>query len=329
MLATIYFLIKLVKEEQDDYWKILGLSLGGALLVKAPAFILVGILLLLIKFNANFKKSLVLSLFIFSPVIVFNLGMYFLTGYADSLFVRILPGAKNPFATPVADWALLVNPPTIFFLLMDLYSPLVFGAMLVAFIWASVKFFRTQNFLLGIILLSIIASVAFFIPGVVRAYYLPFVTPFLVMILAHFFVKKHFWLLAILIVFWSLWYSFRSNLDTSYALSAKFNDSGRSNYPLLLPLPIRDYSLASRSWSQDWGWKNIVNYLKSETTNYCLVLDPDLDSIALRRYLWYKDEVKRAFVGEYLPPRFPLCNDRTFEKKYFLTKNGEGAVEIK
>ena len=73
MLATIYFLIKLVKEEQDDYWKILGLSLGGALLVKAPAFILVGILLLLIKFNANFKKSLVLSLFIFSPVIVFNL----------------------------------------------------------------------------------------------------------------------------------------------------------------------------------------------------------------------------------------------------------------
>jgi hypothetical protein len=98
---------------------------------------------------------------------------------------------------------------------------------------------------------------------------------------------------------------------------------------LLLPLPIRDYSLASRSWSQDWGWKNIVNYLKSETTNYCLVLDPDLDSIALRRYLWYKDEVKRAFVGEYLPPRFPLCNDRAFEKKYFLTKNGEGAVEIK
>ncbi len=331
MVGFVYFFKKLLVDKENQFLPLVGLTLGAAMLVKESGLILFGIMAVVALFSLsdrNKMKKLVKigawGLMVFSPVIIYNLVMYFLTGYADSLFVRLLPGARNPFATTAVFNPLIINSPTAFFLLGNVLSWPVFGLSVFGLAVILVDFVRHKKTPLGLVLLWFTVSALFYLPFMIRAYYLHFlVVPlsiFTAVLLSKISSRASVALIAAVLISYSYFYSFQTNIAVNYQVSRVYADSGRSGGPLLFPGWQRNFSLAARSWSEDYGWKDLLVYFARQK-NFCLKFSSHLDEIALRRYFWYHDQVKLAYLHRD-KPRFPNCSPEVnrFPNEYLVSQ---------
>lgn len=330
MIAFVYALKKIVIDRRDNFVFLAGMSLGAALLVKASGLILLlllGVIVFLTKnylliHKWNIFKIVNLALVIYSPVIIFNMTAYFVYGYADSLFSRFLPGAIGFGATTIIPNSWLVNPVVILKLLIDVYSVPIFLLFVVSIIFSLTLH---PSIKIKVLIFWICFSYLFFIPTVVRAYYLHFITIPIVIITGYLLstVKNKVLLSVVFIptIAWSYIYSYKTNVDASYSLPGNYRDVGSTGSKIEYPILYSRFSLAARSWVEDDGWKDLVNFLNNEKESFCLRFSDELDSIALRRYFWYKDEIKKFFKGSYGITRFPVCDGNNNVTSYFVTIN--------
>ncbi len=341
-VASIYFYLRFVNSKERKFLLLSGIAVGGALLVKASAL---SILLTIIVFTLVTSSQRIIPLLklnlvvaaIYSPVIAFNLASYITTGYVDTNFSRIL-NHSHPHSTSFPKNPLLINPPTILSLLTDQYSLPIMLLFIISVLYLLIFKNWKPSEKLDIIWIGSILIL--FSLTVVRAYYMVFITIPLALLASTLFEKAlrikpkvaHCALIVILI--YSAFYSYNTNIDDSYTIGEQFNDAGRSGTPLLWPSISRHFSISARSWTEEFGWKILVSELDEIiTANDCIQVSEKLSDMVVRRYLGINDRVKQFYQGDEYISRFPRCDktDVISGKKYVIEKikTGSGNNPVK
>jgi len=329
VVLLIYILIRYIGAKDKRFLLLAGLFSGASLLVKMAAIIplTTTVIYLLNRFK---RKSFVpvsyyltVALLVFSPVLIYNLGAYLLTGHTDIFFSRIFGTPTHPGASKaVSD--MLLNGRNIVLLLVDQYGlvlALVFGLSVISS-------FQRMYFLF---LLFLLTTVIFFILNVVKVYYLSFLTPILIIFLTvcckSFLEKNRIIGLFVvsLILLYSLSYSSKTFLDRSFVVSEKYTE--------IFPNPAnnlsRHYSLTTRGFLEDRGWKRLQQelslvYLPAD----CLDVDSNNHPLHLRRYLGVADRIKEYYLGKDYPRSYRLCSEGSFTGRRWLISVNDREVRL-
>ena len=72
--------------------------------------------------------------------------------------------------------------------------------------------------------------------------------------------------------------------------------------------PFQHYSIAARSWSEEVGYKRLQSALdQTVRSGDCVIVSESLNPLAVRRYLGLNDEIKKYYLGQEYPSRYPSC----------------------
>lgn len=335
LLFTYYYSNFLEKKSQSSNLDIflIGLLAAATILVKLSAIFLIPPFLLfwfLHKkgFKNLFKTSLV-TLFFFSPVIIFNTISYNLTGYTDVPVSKVLNqigipanslmgnddfygSIQSSFFTTLADftemladqWSLLI---TINFLLC---------IPLIIIFRKALK--PTSQFLLSVILISFI----FFPLNGFRAYYAEYLTvPFLLLSLIVFtelYKKKS--IIKFPLIIWSISYalsSFIYTLNTHIFVVSIDNSDSKGEYGRNSKYSYAEFnqhsSLAAWGFLNDQGFHALEEYLKDKSET--LVIEDSFLIAFKHQFRWYLG-VKREVDAHYLGDAYKDDYDYTTLSKY-------------
>ncbi|MCL4397643.1 glycosyltransferase family 39 protein [Patescibacteria group bacterium] len=291
LVLFLYFYTRHLKTKKNEYLILSSIFLGGAMLVKAVAVIFVPVALLFTKFRARF---LTIFLLMFLPVIVYNLGAYLSTGYMDIFFSRIFHTPTNPGASMV-QFSPLQNVYNFLSILTDQYGLILFLAFAVSLVLKPNKFILTLIFV----------TTAFFLSNGIRVYYLYFLTVPLIVTLV--FSFKRFWLLLAVLICYSAIYTGSTFFNTSFKVSERFTET----YPPPLANLRRNFSLTTRGFLEDRGWKSLqANLTAAYTNRSCLNVDLNNHPLQLRRYLGLNDKIKEFYLGTAYKSKYSLCSAR-------------------
>jgi len=327
-LASIYWVLEHLQNKKSIYLILAGISLGAALLVKVSGItVLASVLLLLLIFKKKYKTTLIIlsiTSAMYLPVIFYNLGAYLTVGRLDTNFSRIF-NVDHPFATTLPENPLLTNPEIIMSLLIDQFSTPVFILFAISLFWVLHK--KNKSSLEVAMLLWFGSTLIFFSLTVVRAYYMVFIAIPLTIFSALFFANltsrfPKLSLTVVIIMIYSAYYSYNTNINPTYSVSTLHNDSGSSHMPPTPFDPTRHFSLSARAWTESRGWKILAPELSSTLKEGdCLSVDESLDNFGTRRYLWTNDKVKEYYLGTDYQRRFPDCAANSTENKteYYLS----------
>lgn len=314
-----------------------GFFVGCGLLVKTSALIILPVIIYSIFNRSKFVKPVITALLViflvYLPVIIFNILMYFNTGYLDGTFSRIFQ-TYHPLLTKVPANSPIVNPGTIFLLLADLYSWPVFFLFL--FSTGHSLLFSRASRLVICFSLWLGSSLFFFMFSPMRAYYLIVFTIPLVFFAANLvdiLIKKNklFTLIFIALTIFSSRYAFTSNL-VSHRLGFEYADMGNGGDLELLKRNFwqTDYSFVSAAFSPEMGWKKLAPKLESiyRDTDCLELADESLD-LPVRRYLGTHDLVKRALLGKNYPHKFLMCDESVASNRIItIGYNNFGKIDL-
>ena len=306
MTAGVYFYAKAKIRRQSAYWTLAGFALGASLLVKETALIMMVIPAYDILVSAKHRKSAarvtLVAMAIFLPVIMYNIAAYLFTGYADVFFSHLF-GESRPMATPLYA-SPIRNLHSMFSYLLDLYSPLVFEVFAVGVMLQAV--YQRLN---RTLVIWLVAGFVFFTLTSVRAYYFLFLTIPLAIIasaaLSNFSkLTRTLVLTATLGV--SLVYSINTNIYRGYTVADRAGTIDES--VVVKRTPFQHYSIAARSWSEEVGYKRLQSALdQTVRSGDCVIVSESLNPLAVRRYLGLNDEIKKYYLGQEYPSRYPSC----------------------
>ncbi|MBN2518223.1 MAG: glycosyltransferase family 39 protein [Candidatus Altiarchaeota archaeon] len=301
-LFAIYAFYRFTRtERRRDMW-LSGVLLGAAFLVKFTAIFLVPTFLLFVLLKRRsllfpLVKIFLISVLVFSPVLVFNAGAYVTTGYMDLALSKIF--GANSYMGDYSPGAAFdpYNLQVMVFNLADIYS-IPISLLFAACFLAGFNFLKKYGEpLLLIWIFTIILVIYFWFLGV-RSYYTPFFTiPFAITAGLIFYKLKNALsgksahldissIILLLLLAWSAFYSYNTNISDSfmYAPEPGMGELGRSDSPLVIP----DGSLFSREARvtvESYGFKELSAYLETHTESGQVVLiDDRIDVLAAE---WY------------------------------------------
>jgi hypothetical protein len=322
MTAGLAYYVKLKNQSDRKNDLFVGIALGSSLLVKATALITLLIPLIDGIRNQKRRKSafsiIMVSLAVFLPVIIFNILAVTITGYADVFFSNIF-GIFRPGSTPRSTNFLGNIIPLVSYL-VDIVSPTLFVAYVVSLACLSIRKAVSST-----LYIWIAGSVIFFILTAIRAYYFLFlIIPFTIVTAACLSLMKTnlkyitTFLLMIISAFYSIW----TNHLRLYAVEISNKPDGPVKIQRMISLP---YSIAARSWSEEYGYKTLQKQLDLKLTdNDCLELGKNFDTLAARRYFGFPDKVKEHYLGKNYPSRYNQCSSHTnevYDIEYLLSTN--------
>lgn len=349
ILIFSYFFIRFLDQESKptklDIF-IIGLLAASTILVKLAAiFLIPPFIFFWILKRKGFKNLLRISLvtiFFFSPVIIFNVLAYKMTGYTDVPTAKLLNffgihanslmnneelyGAMLPpffktmlgFIEMLADqWSLLLT------------INLFLSIPIILVISKKMKARKTTiYFFMSVFFVSLI----FFSLNGYRAYYAEYLTlPLLLfsLIVVEELVKKHF-ILKISLIFWSTAYvisSFTYTINshiivTSRPDSIQIGEFGRSEIYTYEQFNIHR-SLASWSFLRDDGFPTLKEFLHNKENTFLVIEDSFLFAFEhhFRWYLGIHDDVTQYYLGDAYNDDF----EYTTHSKYDFSRD---AIEI-
>lgn len=323
MFLSLYMLLKYLHHQKGSYLFVAGIFTGGVLLIKAAGLVLIPVmvLMLLVCFRRNWLRRLSIFLgvtvLIFLPVILYNIGAFIMTGHTDILFSKI-------FHTPTHPSARVVNP-SVVANLKDMFSVLLdqYGLLLsIAFLGGLIFSFKNHKQSFNWLWLSLVAVTGlFFTVTVVRPYYFPFLTVPLVIMMGTLLtvVTRKSDLLGkgviIALFVYSLVYTTKTEFDRAFVVSEKYTE----NYPTMADLLTSDYSKTTRGWLESRGWKMLsVNVAQNYRDGTCLMINIDDHPMQLRRYLGIADEVKGFYLGSDKKDRYKVCDSASYLHQWEL-----------
>lgn len=292
----------------------LGVSLGMILLVKMSGIFLIPIMLgLIIIYRQEWKKiigSLTTALFVFTPVIIYNIGAYITMGYMDVPMAKlaniigipaksimntggddsIYEGIRSPIMTFVEmqfmlldQWGIALS----IFFVISILSGLVY-------MWKNKQHIQQAMILHSVIILSII----FFSINGFRTYYLAYLTVFIAVIVGMDLsnikrYKQAIVAAAILVVPFTLLYNINTNilLEEPEAVS-EYGRSGMAEFaPTYHSQLATPFSYGSAAFLSDGGWDELTEELNNVGAKE-LVLDNSLNVLSIKWYLHINDEIR-------------------------------------
>lgn len=312
ILLCAYLLIRFKSSQKRSYLFLSAAFAGCALLVKATALTWVATGVFFLR-----RKSLPwlsISLLIFLPVVVYNIGAYLQTGYMDIFFANIFKTKMFAGATLVSPEP-LANALSMLKILADQHS------LVVLVLLALGSILGLKNFPLSRVLgLFIFLTFVFFTLTGLRVYYLAIITAPSV-ILATLGWRKNFIILAIIFSM-SLFYS----SNTLLANSSIVKEDYTSYFP---PLGLRSNSLTTRKFFQDRGWKQIREKVDQVyTPKSCLSWDNKVTTLMLRRYLGIEDSIKKYYLGPNYSRDYLICNKNQKNSSLHLYYDSSGRIAL-
>ncbi|PIR04485.1 MAG: hypothetical protein COV59_00720 [Candidatus Magasanikbacteria bacterium CG11_big_fil_rev_8_21_14_0_20_39_34] len=263
ILLSFYFFLRSLKEKKFLYpW---GIALGFSFLSKYVSFAIFPVYILgFFVYKREYLKSIrlytaiFLSLIIFSPVIIYNIGMYRATGHFDLQFAFLLKQdisehwKKLPGKTQRGD---LLQRISDMGTLLYLYTPVFFLFALSAFFYPIAKLFQRKKWDTATFctFLSTVCFLVFFLLIGARTRFLFYLTPFFIFLmvpfLRDFFDISKKWTKAFL---W-IWIAYEMFFSVNAVVASTGRKIGKASvtYPKQLYLP-------------DYGANALETYLRKE-----------------------------------------------------------------
>ncbi|OGU64572.1 MAG: hypothetical protein A2W30_05655 [Ignavibacteria bacterium RBG_16_36_9] len=327
--AGIAYYVKIKNQSGRKNDLFVGIALGAALLVKATALITLLIPLIDGIRNQKGRKSafsiIAVSLAVFLPIIVYNIFAVKITGYADVFFSNIF-GIFRPGSTPRST-NFLENLISFTTYLSDIVSPIMFLAYAVSLLYLSIR-----RKISSTLYIWIAGTVIFYIFSAIRAYYFLFLIIPLTIVTSTCLSMlktnlKHVMIFSLLVI--SGIYSIWTNHLRSYAVEISNKPDGPVKIQRKISLP---YSIAARSWSEEYGYKTLQKQLDNKLTdNDCLELVKNFETLAARRYFGFPDKVKEHYLGKNYPSRYNRCNSQNpevYDIEYLLSTNSNEPMKL-
>lgn len=332
LILTLYLLMRFLKTKDSHFLFISGIFFGAAMLVKANTLIILPAIFAMLWSNdrQNFrhflKRFLLPAIVLFFPVIIYNLGAYVTTGYSDIFFSRIFQTQTHPGAR-IVSVNIVRNLQEILLIGFDQYGILIFAVMGISTV---VSFLTVKDKWTRFFLIWIASIVLFYGINGVRVYYLPFITiPLLmitVIVLDKYIKSKNIFMIIVLVLF-TISFIRSSNTFFNYSFVSPLRDN--DEIPSIKEIGQSSYSLTSRRWLENRGWKNLRGDLnRIYTTDDCLEIGPNISSLSLRRYLKVDDKIKKFYLGKKYMEPYKICVDRESHSKIFIDYDKLGVIRI-
>jgi len=292
MIISLYTLYRFVDEERRADMFSAGFFLGCTMLIKSTGILLIPVFVLYAFLkrkklpNSSMIKMLMVSILVFMPVILFNIGAYITTGYMDVSFAKLF-GVKSAMGPYIRGYpgALFAfdNLKAIFGLLLDQYSLPLFALFVSAFV-GSIAYLKNSKDKENILLMWIwvFMIILFFWATGVLAWHMPFITAPFAIIAAYCIHRlmsgaagriKFTALLVILILAlsYSMYYTYNTNINSNYTYIQEYDFQSIS----LSDLQKYQFSRSGRLQAESYGSKELRAYLYE---NY----DPKNDIIVIK-----------------------------------------------
>ncbi|HAU40077.1 MAG: hypothetical protein UV80_C0005G0006 [Candidatus Peregrinibacteria bacterium GW2011_GWF2_43_17] len=327
LIATLLAILLFRKEKSNLNALMIGIMFGILLMVKFTGVVLLPLLLIFYKDWKKILPALLVILVIFSPVIAYNIGAYFTTGYMDVPFSKIAnligidakslmnPGTgvdtmysgefRNPLLT-------LVELP---FSLIDEWG-YAFALLFAWSLFASLKN-KECRILIAVILLEIL----FYDLNGFRTYYLSFLSVLCAVLVGTNFVKNKKTKIGILSA--AAIFTLIFNINTNILLKEAdvLKEHGRSGDDDVFQIEWHNqfedtFSYGAYSFLNDRGWDELQVFLDANTDeNTKLILDEDLNYPDIKWYLCI-DDIIREYYGD---PNYK----EAYTYEYFATPPSE------
>ena len=254
--SLLTFYLFLLALEKNKYWFFWGVSFGLALLTKYLALVLVPIFVIYLLFyqrkvfkDKNFWFGVLISILIFSPVIIYNFKLFQSQGHFDLQFSYL-------FGQQVSEWQFLpgkIQAGDFSFRLQNLIPAIYQGLLwpmfilsLISFIFALYYFLKQKNKSIFWLILAIFFHLLLFLVIGPAQRFVVILVPFLVLLVAWFIAQQkrlvsH--LLILIIVILEIFFSFNTLLA----------------YQPIGPLNLTYSNLNKESYN--WGYNQLNNYL--------------------------------------------------------------------
>ncbi len=330
VVLTLYIFVRYIRSKYFQHLFLAGIFFGAAMLTKASALVILPVIFAMLwwydrrNFIHSSKKFLLTAGVLFLPVIIYNLSAYVTTGYTDVFFSRIFQTPTHPGAR-IVNASVIQNLQNILLIGLDQYGILAFAMVGVS----TVASLLTAKDKWNRFFLAWVASMLLFfgINGV-RVYYLPFITVPLLMltvIMLNKYVKSKILLTTITVVLFAVSFARSSETFFDYSFVSQLKDN--DEIPSIREIIQYSYSLTSRRWLENRGWKNLRSDLNQiYTPNVCLVIYPNISSLSLRRYLEQDDEIKRFYLGQQYIEPYRVCGDTTVSSRVSIRYDQGGIV---
>lgn len=353
LLLFSYFFIHLANAKKTPTNKeiiLLSLLLSACIFIKLSAILLFPVIIIYYFWQKKDIKDLfkifLLAAILFSPVIIFNVSAYILTGYMDVPFSKLANLIGIEAKSLMHNQGLYSSslPPfrqtLLGFLQMlgDQWSLPLATAFIISFFSLFKIKMRSNPYSTYLILLTII----FFSFNGYRAYYAEFLTVPFILIFMHFLqsvwykykiIGKNIILVFVISIFsYSTVYSINTHifiLDKN--LNIETSEFGRDKQYTLDEF-FHHFSLASWSFLRDDGFKNLSEYLDRNPSQF-IVIEDDFLNQYLHHFRWYlgiHNDVESFYLGDNYTDDYDysVLSDFNYDKDALLIYSyEEGLVE--
>jgi len=316
-LLTCLLAILLFKKEKSNLNAIMiGVTLGILLMTKFTGIVLIPLLLIFYKDWKKILPALLVTVAIFSPVIIYNIGAYVTTGYMDVPFSKIANlfgiNAKSVMNLGVGEDTLYSG---------DLRSPILTLIELpfalidewgyaVAIMFAWVFFSSLKNRECRILIALICLKILFYDLNGFRTYYTSFLSVLFAVLVGMNFIKNQKIKTGAIITVATFTLIFNINTNILLKEPAIIEEYGRSGEGSELEITWHNqfenmFSYGAVSFLNDAGWDELQTFIEYKTDdNTKLLLDEKLNYLSLKWYL-HIDDIVREYYG-----------DPNYEEKY-------------
>ena len=129
--------------------------------------------------------------------------------------------------------------------------------------------------------------------------------------------------LLILITGYGVFYTYNTNISSTYTADVIWNDSGRPGTENLTIEPLTyHYSRSTRRWVEDYGWRELKDYIEEIGEDTFIIVYGDMSDQMLQYYLDIQHSARQHYLENEYNEKY---NNSTYEE---LLENPKAGILI-